>query len=93
MRLKRLNLTSLKTRRIRGDLIEVFKIIKGLDDLPIEYLFQRRPSEKSQLRGHPFMLETPKVRLDVRRNSFSIRKVTMLNSLVPSIVECDSLNT
>ena len=37
-RLKRLNLTTLKTRRIRGDLIEVFKIFKGLDDLSIEYL-------------------------------------------------------
>ena len=75
-RLKRLNLTTLKTRRIRGDLIEVFKIFKGLDDLPIEYLFQRRPLEKSQLRGHPFMLEMPKARLDVRRNSFSHRIVT-----------------
>ena len=32
-RLKRLNLTTLKTRRIRGDLIEVFKVFKGLDDL------------------------------------------------------------
>ena len=92
-RLKRLNLTTLKTRRIRGDLIEVFKIFKGLDDLPIEYLFQRRPLEKSQLRGHPFMLETPKARLDVRRNSFSHRIVTMWNSLLPSVVESESLNT
>ena len=50
-RLERLNLTTLKTRRIRGDLIEVFKIFKGLVDLSIEYLFQRRPPEKSQLRG------------------------------------------
>ena len=91
-RLKHLNLTTLKTRRIRGDLIEVFKIFKGLDDLPIEYLFQRRPLEKSQLRGHPFMLETPKARLDVRRNSFSHRIVSTWNSLPPSVVGCDSLN-
>ena len=39
------------------------------------------------------MLETLKARLDVRRNSFSHRTVTALNSLPPSVVECDSLNT
>ena len=91
-RMKHLNLITLKTRRIQGDLIEVFKIFKGLDDLPIEYLFQRRPPEKLQLRGHPFMLETPKARLDVRRNSFSHKIETTWNSLLPSVVECDSLN-
>ena len=52
-RLKRLYLTTLNTRKIRGDLIDVFKIFKGLYDLPIEVLFERRPIEKSQLRGHP----------------------------------------
>ena len=44
---KRLNRTTLKTRRIRGYLIEVFKISKGLDDLPMGYLFQRCQIEKS----------------------------------------------
>ena len=39
------------------------------------------------------MLEKPKARLDVRRNSFSLRTVTMWNSLPPSVAECDSLNT
>ena len=53
-KLKRLYLIKLKTRRIRCDLFEVFKIFKGLDYLPIEYLFQSRQLEKSQLRGHPF---------------------------------------
>ena len=38
------------------------------------------------------MLETPKAKLDVRRNSFSHRRVSTWNSLPPSVVECDSLN-
>ena len=39
------------------------------------------------------MLETPKARLDLRRNSFAHRIVTAWNSLPSSVVECDSLNT
>ena len=92
-RLKQLNLTTLRARRTRGDLIEVFKIFKGLDDLPKERLSQMRPVEKTRLRGHRFMLEAPKARLDLRRNSFGHRIVTACNSLPSSVVECDSLNT
>jgi ribonuclease P/MRP protein subunit RPP40 len=32
-RLKFLDMTTLETRRIRGDLIEVFKILKGIEDV------------------------------------------------------------
>ena len=35
-RLRRLDITTLETRRLRGDLIEVFKIIKGFDK--VDYL-------------------------------------------------------
>ena len=73
---------------IRGDLIEVFKIVKGFDDLPKECLFQM-----TRLRGHRFMLEAPKARLDLRKNSFASRIVTTWNSLRSSVVECDSLNS
>ena len=40
-RLKRLNLTALETRRLREDLIEVFTIIKGFDDIDSVTLLPR----------------------------------------------------
>ena len=48
-RLKFFNLTTLDTRRIRGDLIEIFKILKGYEDVNAQTFF-----ELSQLstRGH-----------------------------------------
>ena len=38
-RLTSLGLTTLETRRIRGDLIDVFKIFKGFDDINYQEFF------------------------------------------------------
>ena len=45
-KLKCLDRTTHKTRRMQADLIEVITIFKGLDDLLIEYLLWRRTLEK-----------------------------------------------
>ena len=38
--LQRLQLTTLESRRVRGDLIEVFKIINGFEDITLLYPIQ-----------------------------------------------------
>jgi len=46
---KKLGLTTLETRRLSGDLIEVFKILIGYDDIGEDIFIVR---SKSTLRGH-----------------------------------------
>jgi hypothetical protein len=38
-RFKKLHLTSMETRRLRRDLIEVFKMFKGMDNLDVGKFF------------------------------------------------------
>ena len=59
-RLKCLNLTTLETRRTRSDLIEVFKIIKNLEDTNRDLYFKL---SGTGLRGHSFKLFKPQARL------------------------------
>ena len=50
---KHLKLPSLAHRRRRGDIIQCFKIIKGLDDIPCERFFT---FAESRTRGHFYKL-------------------------------------
>ena len=51
-RLDRLGFFSLECRRFRGDLIEVYKIMRGVDQLDSQYLFPKVGESKT--RGHRF---------------------------------------
>ena len=88
-RLNNLHLTTLETRRLRGDLIEVFKICKGLDfvEPSLFFTFSTAPT-----RGHTLKLVKPRCHLDIRKFSFAHRVVDMWNSLDDDIVACDSIN-
>ena len=50
----KIGLTTLETRRLRSDLIELFKILKGYDDIGEDIFFVR---SKSSLRGHQLKLQ------------------------------------
>ena len=89
-RLRILQLTTLEDRRLRGDLIEMYKILNGLDSLNFESLFTRRVYQG--LRGHTHMLEVKRCNYNIRKYFFSNRVICMWNSLPNYIVSAPSVN-
>jgi len=67
-RLRMLGLTALETRRLQGDIIEVFKIFKGLfEDVSYNTYFTL---SQSGLNRHSYKLYKPNFRLDIRKFLF-----------------------
>ena len=90
-RLAELNLYGLERRRLRGDLIEMFKILNGLEGIEKDQLFTRR---HNQNRGHSYKLYKPALKrgLNCRTNFFSIRVINERNMLPAQVVETKSTN-
>jgi len=91
-RLKVLKLTSLEKRRKRGDLIEIYKIITGKEDIDSKNLFRIAANDHG-LRGHQLRIYKQPCRLNVRKNFFTQRVVNDWNRLTSHIVEASSVNT
>ena len=72
-------LTILETRRLRGDQIEVFKIVNCYEDVDRNMFFKLK--EGSRTRGHKAALVKEQCRLDMRKYSFSHRVINEWNKL------------
>ena len=76
-RLLQCGLTTLVTRRLRGDQLEVFKIVfkivNGYEDVDRNMFFKLK--EGSRTRGHKAALVKERCRLDMRNYSFSQRVI------------------
>ena len=72
-RLLQCGLTTLETRRLRGDQIEVFKIVNGYEDVHRNMFLKLK--EGSTTRGHKAALVKEQCRLDMRKYSFSQRVI------------------
>ena len=90
MRLKECGLTTLETRRLRGDQIEVFKILNGYENLDRNIFFSVK--EERRTRGHGITLAKKQRRLDIRKFSFSQRTVNEWNRLSADCVGASSVN-
>ena len=90
-RLTECGLTTLETRRLRGDQIEVFKILNGYENVDSN-LFFFEIKESKITRGHNFTLLKKQSRLDVRKFSFSQRTINVWNKLSEEYVHASSVN-
>ena len=90
-RLRKLKLPTLNYRRLRGDMIEVYKILHGIYDKRVTAeLFN--VSDQARTRGHSFKLEKHRCRLEIRKNFFTSRVVNVWNSLTERVVCAQSVN-
>ena len=62
--LNQYGLTTLDTRRLRGDQIEVFKILNGYGNINTKIIFY--PTKDSRNRGHEVKLVKDPCRLNIR---------------------------
>ena len=83
-----MGLTTLETRRLRGDMIETYKILTGREKVNYQHFFQKAPTDHD-LRGNTMKL----FKLDCRKYSFGQRIVTDWNSLPTEVVESTSVNS
>ena len=89
-RLERLKLPTLRYRRTRGDMIEVYKILTELGycrsvNLELEL------HKKSVTRGHNLKLVNSKCHYDLRKYSFAVRVVNIWNSLPDSVISANNV--
>ena len=81
---------TLKYRRLRGDMIEVFKIVHNFYDS--RAVVKLNFHSFSTITGNKFKLQKFNCHYNIRKYSFVSRVVNIWNSLPDHVVEADSLN-
>ena len=89
-RVQQCKLTTLETRRVRGDQIEVFKITHGIEGLDSDMFFKFRTDNGT--RGHSWALAKEWCKLDIRKYAFSQRTINEWNRLPGECVHATSVN-
>ena len=88
-RLHILKLTTLETRRTRGDLIEVFKLLKGFTDVDYKIFFELC---ETSTRGHSLKLYKKSSHHGFRKYYFSQRVIDLWNGLPVYVIDSGSVN-
>ena len=89
VRLKRLNLLSLVYRRKRADMIQLYRIMTGIDNLQSSKFIKM---EKRITRGHIFKAFKPRASSRIKRNTLGYRAINEWNTLSNSVVSSENIN-
>ena len=93
-RLKRLNLPTLAYRRIRGDMIEMYKLLHNRYDIATSKfikLHREYNAQSERTRGHIWKVHKERNNINVRNESFPHRCVQMWNCLPEQVVSAASV--
>ena len=90
-RLRTLDLPTLKFRRLRGDMIETYKVLSGIYDTSVS---PEIPTiSEYATRGNSLKIANRRCHYNLRKYSFSKRITNVLNSLPFSVVTAPSVNS
>jgi hypothetical protein len=82
---------TLKYRRLRGDMIETFKIVNGIYDKDVtERFFEMRTD---QTRGHSKKIQKGNCRQNLRKHSFKNRVTDIWNDLPQELVQAKTVKS
>ena len=89
-RLKVLQLPTLIYRRRRADMLQVYRILTGMDKVEVSRFFKLEGD--GNRRGHRYKLFKPRVESKVKSNSLSIRVINDWNVLSDEVVSAETIN-
>jgi hypothetical protein len=92
-RLKKCNLPTLHYRRIRGDMIETYKILTGKYDNSVVAILTSVDPGSVHTRGNDLRLNKGRAKYDLRKYNFTNRVINTWNSLPNWVVKADTTNT
>ncbi len=90
-RLVRLNIFSLEKRRLRGKLMEYFRILKGFTNADATKLLSI--DSLSRTRSNEIKLRSRQIELNCTKIFFTNDVVSEWNKLPPSVVQCTAVNS
>ena len=94
-RLQKLKLPTLRYRRLRGDMIETYKLMTGkYDHKLVDFMPKQHDSSTSlPTRGHQLKLYRQRAEKNLRNNLFSLRVTSYWNSLPDNVVQAPNIKT